>query len=128
MRWRRLVIVSVAIAAVLLAGLYLFRAPLSLVVAGRVVEKRMAFDVMSALPDGLHVGLCGTGSPFPDEERSGPCTLVVAGKRLFLFDAGTGSARVISRMGFNTGRIEARAAARAVRGLVALPTFAEAAT
>jgi ribonuclease Z len=62
---------------------------------------------MNELPDALHVGLCGAGSPFPDDRRSGPCTLVVAGKRLFIVDAGSGSARNIGKMGFQHGRIEA---------------------
>ena len=44
---------------------------------------------------GLHVGVCGAGSPFPDDKRAGPCTVVVAGKRLFVFDAGSGAARNI---------------------------------
>jgi len=62
---------------------------------------------LSGLVDGLHVGLCGAGSPFPDEQRSGPCTVVVAGQRMFVFDSGSGSARNISRMRLNAGQIEA---------------------
>ncbi len=59
------------------------------------------------LPDGLHVGICGAGSPFPDDRRAGPCTTVVAGKRLFVFDAGSGSPRNIGKLGFVHRRIEA---------------------
>jgi ribonuclease Z len=59
------------------------------------------------LPDGLHVGLCGTGSPFPSTTRSGPCTAVIAGDRLFIVDAGRGAASVIVRMGLQTARISA---------------------
>ena len=86
---------------------YLFRAPLAMALGERVVAQRMVADAVRDLPDGLHVGICGAGSPFTDDKRSGPCTLVVAGKRMFVFDAGSGSARVIGKMGFNQGRIEA---------------------
>jgi ribonuclease Z len=67
----------------------------------------MEADALDSLPDGLHIGLCGAGSPFPDEQRSGPCTLVIAGRHMFVFDAGDASARNINRMGFNAGNIEA---------------------
>ena len=92
----------------LLAGTaWLFREPVSLAVASRMMEKRMGGDALAELPDGLHVGLCGAGSPFPDDLRSGPCTLVVAGQRMMVFDAGSGAARNIGKMGFNHGRIAA---------------------
>ncbi len=92
---------------VLVIAAWLARADLSLAIAKNVAAKRIALDALNDLPDGLHVGLCGAGSPFPDERRLGPCTLVVAGKRLFVFDAGSGSARNIGKMGFVHGRIEA---------------------
>src|SRR5690348_7203982 len=44
-------------------------------------------------PKDLSVLLCGTGSPLPDVNRAGPCTLVAAGSHLFLVDAGLDSAR-----------------------------------
>lgn len=91
-----------------LAGLaWAFQVPLSLAIAERVVARKLAADANIDLPDGLHVGLCGAGSPFPDDKRSGPCTVVLAGKRMFVFDAGSGSVRNIGKMGFSHGRIEA---------------------
>ncbi|HEX4879904.1 MAG TPA: MBL fold metallo-hydrolase [Limnobacter sp.] len=57
------------------------------------------------LSDGLHVGLCGTGSPFPDPQRGAPCTVVVAGGTMMLFDAGGNASRQIARMNLNTGQI-----------------------
>lgn len=81
--------------------------PVSLALVKRVATERLSTDIMKTLPDGLHVGLCGAGAPFPDEQRSGPCTLIVAGQQLFIFDTGSGSARHIGAMGFNPGRIEA---------------------
>lgn len=96
------------VAAVLVAAVaYVNRASLSERVMKRVAERRFAADPVARLPDGLHVGLCGAGSPLPDDERGGPCTVVVAGKRVFLFDAGSGAARNLARMGFNPGDIEA---------------------
>lgn len=94
-------------AAIAAAAAWTWRGPLSMALASRLAERAMAADAVAALPDGLHVGLCGAGSPFPDEKRAGPCTLVVAGRRMFVFDAGSGSARSLVRMGFSPGRIDA---------------------
>jgi ribonuclease Z len=96
-----------AVFAVLAIAAFAFRAPLSIMVASKVIAERLASDALDTLPDGLHVGLCGAGSPFPDDKRLGPCTLVVAGKRLFIVDTGSGSVRNIGKMGFQHGRINA---------------------
>ena len=98
-----------ALLLLLLAAIaaYVFRGPLSVAVAQKLVVGRLAADALNELPDGLHIGLCGAGSPFPDDRRAGPCNVVVAGKRLFVFDAGSGSARNIGKLGFVHGRIEA---------------------
>ena len=42
-----------------------------------------------------------------DPRHSGPCTAVLAGDRLFIVDAGPGSAATLNRMLLNPGRIEA---------------------
>jgi len=84
------------------------RGPIAVALVARQVEALTATaDPLAALPDGLHVGLCGAGSPFPDELRSGPCTVVVAGRRMFVFDSGSGSARNLARMRLNAGQIDA---------------------
>ena len=97
------------LALLLMAGtlIYVFRAPFSVALAKRGAVARLSADPAAELPDGQHVGLCGAGSPLPDDRRAGPCTLVLAGKRLFVFDAGSGSARNIGKMGFTHGHIEA---------------------
>src|SRR5262245_22696459 len=64
-------------------------------------------DTVATLPDGLHAGFCGTGSPFPSPTRAGPCTAIVAGHRLFIVDVGRGAPDVMARMGLSAGRIEA---------------------
>ncbi len=105
---RRAVLLSILLLMAFAAAVaFVWRAPLSVALAGRMISSHLSTDALAALPDGLHVGLCGAGSPFPDEKRSGPCTLVIAGKRMFVFDAGNASARNIGKMGFNHGRIEA---------------------
>ncbi len=92
---------------VVLAIVFIVRAPLSVFFFQKIVEKRMASNTVSHLVDGLHVGLCGAGSPIPDPERSAPCTLIIAGDRIFVFDAGVTAAQNIGRMQFNVGKIEA---------------------
>ena len=76
----------------------------------RVMEKgleaRMGADIVEELEDGLHVGLCGAGGPMPAPKASGPCVVVVAGKQLFIVDAGTDGIRNLSRMGFQPGTID----------------------
>ena len=96
-----------ALVAIVSAAAFAFRVPISMAIVGKVAAYRLATDAMNELPDGLHVGLCGAGSPFPDDKRAGPCTLVVAGKRLFVVDTGSGSVRNIGKMGFQHGRINA---------------------
>ena len=107
MHIKKLLVGTVVVVALVGAVGYSLRAPLSVAIAGRVVAISMAQDASNTLPDGLHVGLCGAGSPLPDDARTGPCTLVLAGKRLFVFDVGSSASRNISKMGFNQGRIEA---------------------
>lgn len=86
---------------------YAFRRPITLRIVENTVASNLATDLVRELPDGLHVVLCGAGSPFPDPRRSGPCTAVIAGKRLFIVDAGSGSSRVLSRLRIPQGKIDA---------------------
>ncbi len=104
---RKLLVMIAAVLALAALAAYVLRAPLSMVIASRMAAQRLGADPIKELPDGLHVGICGAGSPFTDDKRSGPCTMVIAGQRMFVFDAGSGSARVIGKMGFNQGRIDA---------------------
>lgn len=54
----------------------------------------------------LEVTLLGTGTPRPDAERFGPATVVEAGGRYFLFDAGRGATIRLRQAGIPLGRIE----------------------
>lgn len=95
-------------ALALTAGLgAVFRADIAMALAKRVAQQKLAANAADQLADGLHVGLCGAGSPFPDDRRSGPCTLVIAGKLQLVFDAGSGASRNIGKMGFNQGHVRA---------------------
>lgn len=98
---------TAALIALVLVGLEGFQRPIGMALFERGVKERAGRDVTAGLPDGLHVALCGTGSPLPDPTRAGPCTVVIAGKRIFVVDTGDGSARNVAAMGIPTGRIEA---------------------
>lgn len=73
----------------------------------RAIDRSVGVDQSAALGDGLHVYVCGSGSPLPDAQRAGPCIAVLAGNRAFVFDAGSGSIRKLLRMGFPIEKMQA---------------------
>jgi ribonuclease Z len=79
-------------------------------IASRLMEKglesRMGADIVAELEDGLHLALCGAGGPLPAPNASGPCVAVVAGKQLFMVDAGTDGPRNLTRMGYQPGTVQ----------------------
>jgi ribonuclease Z len=83
-----------------------FQAQIGIAVFARGAEDRVGRNIVADLPDGLHVAFCGTSSPLPNRERAGACTVVIAGKRIIVVDAGEGGARNISLMGIPSGKIE----------------------
>ncbi len=104
---RRRLALGVAVIAALAAFLaYRLQVPLGEALYRRAVESRVGRDVTAGLPDGLHLALCGTGSPLPNPGRAGPCTVVIAGRQMFVVDAGEGAGRNIALMGLPPGRIE----------------------
>ncbi|HEX5379081.1 MAG TPA: ribonuclease Z [Phenylobacterium sp.] len=106
-RSMRVVLGVVVVAAAVLAAGWLSRGQLALGAMEKLYVRAMARDPFADMPDGLHVALCGTGSPMPDPTRAGPCTAVVAGRRLFVVDAGAGGTRNLSLMNLPPARIEA---------------------
>ncbi len=94
---------------ILVAGgcLYVNRGGIAVALMRRAAVNSILRDSVTNLPDGLHVGFCGTGSPFPSPTRSGPCTAIIAGPRLFVVDAGRGAASILARMGLPSERIAA---------------------
>ncbi len=99
----------IALAAVIVVGAIAYheRAAIAMRVMARGAESAMTSDTTAGFADGLHVALCGAGGPLPDPKRSGPCVAVVAGKQLFVVDAGTNGLRNLLRMRYPVGKIQA---------------------
>ena len=102
---RALVILIGGLAIVAILA-FMFRTQITLRVMDRVVATRLSNDFVGGLPDGIHVGLCGAGSPLPDPNRSGPCVAVLAGDQVYIVDSGSGSSRILNQMGIPQGQID----------------------
>ena len=96
-----------AIVAVIGVIAYSQRATIAEGIMSKGLEARMSADATSDFEDGLHVALCGAGGPMPAPNASGPCVAVVAGKKLFVVDAGTDGLRNLGRMSYPIGNIQA---------------------
>jgi ribonuclease Z len=105
-RKTKAILIFAMLAIVAALGVKAFQAQIGQAVFERAVTARVGVDATASLPDGLHIGLCGTGSPLPNAERAGACNVVIAGTRVFVVDAGEGGARNIQLMGIAPGRIE----------------------
>lgn len=103
------ILLGVVLVVLLAAGgvFYVKRDDIAMTMFRQGVARNLARDTIAALPDGLTAAFCGTGSPLPDRSRAGPCTAVVAGGRLFVFDASDGSSETLALMGLSPGRVEA---------------------
>ncbi|MEM7768357.1 MAG: MBL fold metallo-hydrolase [Pseudomonadota bacterium] len=107
MRWLiRLGIGLVGLGVVGALAFNLFKPQIASRLYDRAVEQRVGVDRTADLPDGLHVYLCGTGSPMPDANRAGPCLGVLAGEKGYVFDVGSGGVRNLGSMGFPIARLE----------------------
>ena len=103
-RWILGALLTVVTCAVLV---WAFQRPIATALLTQIVNKNVGRNIIPDLPDGLHLALCGTGSPFPDPTRAGPCSAIIAGDRLFIVDTGEGSARTLGYMGIPAAKIEA---------------------
>ena len=103
---RRMVIALAGLAFVAFVGFNLFKTQIAMRAFDRAIDQNAGVDRSAALPDGLHVYMCGTGSPMPDPARAGPCIGVIAGEKVFVFDAGAGGPRNLGAMGFPTARLD----------------------
>src|SRR6185437_4862391 len=72
----------------------------------RIYARALGNDPYAGLGDGLHVGLCGSGSPMPDPTRAGPCTAVLAGQRLYVVDVGAGAQKNLQLMNLPAARVD----------------------
>lgn len=94
---------AIAVAGVLIV--VAFQESIGAAIYDRAASSRVDAPELEA-GSGLTVGLCGTGSPMPGTDRAGACTVVLAGPHVFLVDAGEGSARNLTRMGIDLGRLD----------------------
>lgn len=98
---------AVAILGVAGSAAFEFRGELATALIERAARAGVRASLPRNLPDGLHAVFCGTGSPLPDRDRAGPCLAVIAGERVFVFDAGEGAAETLVLMGISLGDVEA---------------------
>lgn len=99
-------LISLALVVVFVLGLgFAFRRPIAMFAMDRVMQRNLSSSLVDELRAGLHVGLCGAGSPLPDPERSGPCVVVVAGDAVYVVDTGAGSIENLGRMRVSPGRV-----------------------
>ena len=105
---RFLVGLIILIAFVVLLGLlaWIYRESLVAQLLHIGVEQSLTAKPLQDIPDGLHVYMCGAGSPMMDENRGAPCVAVIAGRRLFLVDAGPGAARSLILAGLPPSLIQ----------------------
>jgi ribonuclease Z len=102
--------VALGLGALLLIGIavgWFFQAQIGMQAFRLAAADRLAIDIVAELDDGLHVGLCGTGSPMPSLDRAGPCNVVIAGEQVFIVDIGEGGNEVLNVMGISTGSVDA---------------------
>jgi len=106
MRARTKILLALAgIILILFVAVHWQQATIGAALFERAVGERVGRDSTAGIPDGLHAALCGTGSPLPNPVRAGPCTVVIAGKQVFVVDIGEGGGRNINLMGLPLGRL-----------------------
>ena len=103
---KKFLIIALALLAVLFLGRQILIPKIVEKGFAKMATANLGVDRTADLADGLHVYICGAGSPLPDPKRSGPCMGVLAGKQAFIFDAGTNGSQNLGPMGFPLGRVE----------------------
>ena len=71
---------------VIIAGGYSQRDTLVTRLLQTGIDRQFASSTIESLGDGLHVALCGAGSPLPAPKASGPCVAVIANGELYFVD------------------------------------------
>ncbi len=94
-------LILVGLAVLMMAGALTFQRQIGANLFERAAQQLVGRNSLDNLDDGLHVGLCGTGSPMPNLERAGPCNVIIAGEQVFVVDIGEGGNEVLNIMGFN---------------------------
>lgn len=85
----------------------LFQKQIGQFVVQRVAQQLAGRNQLPSLGDGLHVGLCGTGSPMPNPQRAGPCNVIIAGNQVFVVDMGENGNRNLNLMGISAADVDA---------------------
>ncbi len=88
------------------AVLFASREAITLKIMERTINENLVTNLLTKLPDGLHVYLCGAGSPMVDTKRSGPCTAIIAGDKVFVVDTGSSATKVLQQGLIPLGKIE----------------------
>ncbi len=91
---------------VIAAMIFLNRETITLKIMQRTVEQNLVTSILTDLPDGLHVYLCGAGSPMVDIKRSGPCTAIIVEDKVFVVDTGSSATKVLQQGRVPLGNIE----------------------
>lgn len=97
---RKLGFAVLALVLVAVVGVVLFQRQIGDWMFARAIDARVGGNAL-ALDDGLHLVLCGTGSPLPNRDRAGPCSVVIAGDQAFVVDIGEGGARNLNLIGYD---------------------------
>lgn len=105
-RLPKVVMGVIAVVVIIVLTAAVFQKQILTAVATKIIQERFLRQAHKS-DDGLYAGLAGTGAPFPDINRVGPCIVVGAAGRLYIVDAGQGSARNIGLMGFDIARVNA---------------------
>lgn len=103
---RKLVLGLVAVLVLVFAASQIFKVQIGERLFAKAVSEGFGNNILSDLPDGLHVVLIGTGSPLADPSRAGPSTAVIAGKRVFIVDSGGGAVRKMGEIGLSPAATE----------------------
>ncbi|MBX9662096.1 MAG: MBL fold metallo-hydrolase [Novosphingobium sp.] len=103
--FKRIGLAALALVLIGAGAAYAFQARIGTWLFERGTAQRMVVDNVAALGDGLHIGLCGTGSPMPNLDRAGPCNVVIAGKQMYVVDIGEGGGETLNVMGISPGKV-----------------------
>lgn len=80
--------------ALLIVGVVLVQANRSSIIASQIDRQvGNAVNAQQVNDDAFEIIFCGTGSPQFQPDRGQPCTAIVAGGKLFVFDTGQGAAQ-----------------------------------
>lgn len=102
---KKLMLTLGIVALFAIASIFIFQKQIGSSLFARAIDANIGTDNMAGLEDGLHVGLCGTGSPLANPNSAGPCNVVIAGQQMFVVDIGEGGSRNLNLMAIPTSRI-----------------------